>query len=157
MKKLLFAFGAAALLTVTSCEKTANNINPGSWTFMNATIIPSSCSANGNDVSAITNGGSESLAVLFGLGNSTLPTNGAYTVNSGGTPNHGNYAAIVLTVISGPNQTIYYATGGNGIGQIVNVSVSSAGNLTLTGNNIEMVASSLPHDSAALSFGISQQ
>jgi hypothetical protein len=148
------------ILAAASCSKTNTPSGTGSWTFKSvnytatSSIIYAAHATSTNSYSGTQDSNTVSLLNVFFSG-STFPTAaGTYTVSgSQGYISPGTVALSVTT--GGPNNpTTYWSTGGNGT-ETVKVSVSSAGQLTVSGTSIEMnnVNTTLG-DSAALLFTI---
>lgn len=155
MKKTIFAIIAIGLLTITSCSKNNSN-NGNSWTFRTVTYNTTTCTGFSGTLSAsnVSTSNTTTYGTLtctfFGT---TLPANGGpYTVVSG-TPVNSTQVAITATTAGATNS--YRSTGGNGNNQTVTISVSN-GKVNVNGSGVELVNTSSPADSAALSVNITQ-
>jgi len=156
MKKAVFAITLTGLLISSSCTKTTPT-SDGTWTFESVTYPATSYAytlnavyVNNQTTTNTSNYGT--LAITF---YHVLPTSGgSYVVTGAAYPDTATQVSILLTT-AGTTATTYNASGGNGQ-QSINVSVSSTGQLSLSGSGIEMYNHANRADSSTLSFSISQ-
>ncbi|MCW3125067.1 MAG: hypothetical protein JWO03_725 [Bacteroidetes bacterium] len=161
---------------ISSCSKKSDNttIAPNSWSFKGKTSTPYTCvlqqfvalpQFNGNlGLAAPTTTSSNDsnyafMSVIFA--DTTSVTPGTYTVSAddGIHPPTGSNVFIHLRYGNQANKVIYYATGGSGTAQNLNVSITGSGHLSVNGSGIEMQnqAAGSSSDKANLTFVLTDQ
>jgi hypothetical protein len=154
MKKTLYGLVLAALLTTAACNKNdpALNVNTsyGSWVFKSVTYGESACSYAGSGLLTATSpsSGSSTLSVSF---HDSLPTSsGPFTIVTSA-PATATQAFVSLSV-PGNLAAVYAPLSGGSM----TVSVQANGKLNLQGTSIQMLNNYYPHDTASLTFDITQ-
>ena len=134
------------VLLAASCKK-ENNTALNAWAFKNLSYSADSSSYNSTGGGAVfANGKGSELVVYFPNGLPSATT--TYTVANGDTTIPLAHVYIGLRTTSAS----YYSTGGNGFNQTVTVTVASGGKISLSGNNIEVINTTIPADSSSVSF-----
>jgi hypothetical protein len=165
MKKNIFGWLTILVLLAPSCKKSNTN-NGGRWKFRSTTFTAMGCVAQPGSgfgyTSSISAGTSTAINNIINISFSTMElpaASASYSVVGNVSP-IGNQVNVNLTLGSslstGQGGIGYHATGGNGTNQTVNVTVSATGKISVSGSNIMMVNDTLPSDSAALTFNITQ-
>ena len=161
IKTILGLMVLIAMLS-SSCARETNVFEY--WIFKDTTYTAISCTASGATVLGL-NGGTQagsatgnSLSIKFGSG--FVPVSpGTYTVSVGDTsPTNPNQVSIILdkgyNATTSSGGTSYYATGGNGRTQTVQVVTNTTG-ISITGSGIMMRNYASAGDSTTLDFNVS--
>ena len=159
MKKLIiFPFtlvAIAVILMAGGCKKSSTNNNTWVWkgtSYSSPTCTTGTGASNGT-LSVVSSSPAGSLQVFFYNG---LPTaSGMDTVVAWGTAATESQVSISL----GAGTNTYYSTGGNGVNQMINVTVSGGkvSVATMANSPVELLnVASNSTDSAAATFSISQ-
>ena len=151
MKKVIFGLFVMTLMFATSCKKSSN---PSfSWTIKGTTYNQTTCtpvSALG-ELNAYSTSPASTLYLTFF--NNTLPTaSNTFTVSNNPTAANQVYVEFFNTSTGAD-----YTATGNGTGQTLAVTVSSAGKISATGTNIQVANTTTGTDTTTLNLNIAQQ
>ena len=155
MKRSIMGLVVLSLMLIGSCKR--SNPNPNFWTFKGVTYNSYNGSTMSNiitDSSALQNSITSYGTIWLSFSSSTnITTAGTCQVYKYNKP-LGNNAVTMYLTINGANPITYYATGGNGRNESVQVSVPLTGVVTVIGSGIEMVNANDPSDSSSLILNI---
>lgn len=153
MKKTIFAITVLALVFASSCKKSSNP--GGSWTFKGTTYTTTTSIGSANTLT-VSNASTSNLTsfgeVVLYFNGSALPTTGGSFTVVNGSPASSTQVSIMASTGGG---TATYGSTGNGSNQTVTVSVSG-GKVSVSGSGIELVNSTTPSDSSALTLNVTQ-
>jgi hypothetical protein len=157
MKNAFIATLVVSLLIITSCIKPTPNTD-GSWTFKSVTYSATSIATTHSGVTVFDQASAyatnyQTLSVNF---HNMLPTTGGtFLVRQGVNLDSTNQVSIAVNNYGTGTDTLYQATGSNGT-QTVQVTVSSTGQLSISGSGIILLNGGNSSDSSAINFSIAQ-